>query len=272
MTDPTDEHPSDERHEEFEDQPTRSRAAALPDEARLPSIVESLLFAADRPLGFSLLAELTGEPEVAKIRQAVAALEEHYAARGIQLTSVAGGYQFRTSPANASWVQKLLAQKPVRLTRAQLETLAIIAYRQPITRPEIDQIRGVDSGGTLKTLLDRLLVRMLGKKEEPGRPILYGTTKEFLEFFNLADLKDLPTLREFHELSDEHQAQVEALESVAPEGSLESGEGAQAPLSRVNLELPPEDEGELEHIDRLIATAGKPPGDSGSESGPESDS
>src|SRR5579859_1195732 len=129
MTEPTDDNPPDEKHEEFEDQPTRSRpAAALPDESRLPSIIESLLFAADRPLGFAALAELVGEPEIAKIRQAVAALEEHYAARGIQLTSIAGGHQFRTHPANASWVQKLLAQKPVRLTRAQLETLAIVSY------------------------------------------------------------------------------------------------------------------------------------------------
>src|SRR5207237_149502 len=127
---------------------------------------------------------------------------------GIQLHPVAGGYQYRSNPENAAWVQRLLQQKPVKLSRAQLETLAIVAYRQPITRPEIDQIRGVDSGGTLKTLLDRSLVRILGKKEEPGRPMLYGSSREFLEFFNLRDLKDLPTLREFHELTEEHRAQV----------------------------------------------------------------
>ncbi|HEX9103764.1 MAG TPA: SMC-Scp complex subunit ScpB, partial [Polyangia bacterium] len=181
-----------------------------------------------------------------------------------QLHQVAGGYQFRTNPENAQWVQKLLASKPVRLTRAQIETLAICAYRQPVTRPEIDEIRGVDSGGTLKTLLDRSLIRIVGKKEEPGRPILYGTTKEFLEFFNLRDLKDLPTLREFHELSEEHQAQVAALEGVAPEGSIEreGEEGAAAadagapPLTRLEITTPLEDEQELEEIDRLIRTAG----------------
>lgn len=227
---------------------------------RLQSIVESLLFAADKPLTLKHLGELMEENELARIRAALAAIEVGCASRGFQLHQVAGGFQFRTNPQNAAWVQKLLAQKPVRLSRAQLETLAIAAYRQPITRPEIDEIRGVDSGGTLKTLLDRALVRILGKKEEPGRPLLYGTTKEFLEFFNLRDLKDLPTLREFHELSEEHRAQVAALEGVAPAGSIEEQgeEVAQevAPLTRLEITTPPEDERELEEIDRLIRTAG----------------
>jgi segregation and condensation protein B len=229
---------------------------------RLQSIVESLLFAADKPLTLKVLGELLGETELARVRAAVAAVEQSHESKGFQLHQVAGGYQFRTNPDNAQWVQKLLASKPVRLTRAQIETLAICAYRQPVTRPEIDEIRGVDSGGTLKTLLDRSLVRIVGKKEEPGRPILYGTTKEFLEFFNLGDLKDLPTLREFHELSEEHQAQVAALEGVAPEGSIEKegeeGAAAEAPpaLTRLEITTPPEDEKELEEIDRLIRTAG----------------
>src|SRR5262249_55665384 len=95
------------------------------------------------------------------------------------------------------------AKRPVRMTRAQLETLAIVAYRQPITRPEVDDVRGVDSGPVLHTLLDRDLVKILGKKDEPGRPLLYGTTRSFLEFFGLKSLKDLPNLREFTELSDD---------------------------------------------------------------------
>lgn len=227
---------------------------------RLQSIVESLLFAADKPLTLKQLGELLGETELARVRAAVAAVELAHAQRGFQLHQVAGGYQFRTNPENAAWVQKLLAQKPVKLSRAQLETLAIVSYRQPVTRPEIDEIRGVDSGGTLKTLLDRSLIRILGKKEEPGRPMLYGTTREFLEFFNLRDLKDLPTLREFHELSEEHQAQVAALEGVAPEGSIEKpGEVADEgppPLTRLEITTPPEDEKELAEIDRLIRTAG----------------
>ena len=128
------------------------------------------------------------------------------------LHEVAGGYQFRTHPSTREWVQQLIAGRPVRLSRAQLETLAIVAYRQPITRPEIDEIRGVDSGSTLKVLLDRELIRILGKKEEPGRPLLYGTTKEFLEFFNLSDLRELPTLREFHELTEESAARGRGLD------------------------------------------------------------
>ena len=231
---------------------------------RMQSIVESLLFAADKPLTLKNLGDLLGETELARVRAAVAAVEVACESRGFQLHQVAGGYQFRTNPENATWVQKLLASKPVRLSRAQIETLAICSYRQPVTRPEIDEIRGVDSGGTLKTLLDRSLIRIVGKKEEPGRPILYGTTKEFLEFFNLRDLKDLPTLREFHELSEEHLAQVAALEGVAPEGSIEKeGEGGAAPaeagpppLTRLEIATPVEDERELEEIDRLIRTAG----------------
>ena len=227
----------------------------------LASIVESLIFVSDKPLSLQQLGTLLGESDLAPVRAAVASVEEHYAQRGIQLHQVAGGFQFRSAPQNATWVQKLLAQKPVRLSRALLETLAIVSYRQPITRPEIDDIRGVDSGGTLKTLMERSLVRILGKKEEPGRPMLYGTTKEFLEFFNLRDLKDLPTLREFHELSDEHRAQVEALEAAAPEGSVETQEEAAAAaaqqnvLQRVDFRAPPEDTAELEEIDRLISTA-----------------
>jgi segregation and condensation protein B len=234
-----------------DEEPTVAQGEGSP---RLQSIVESLLFAADKPLGLRQLAELTGESDLTRVRAAVAAVEAAHQEAGVQLHSVAGGYQFRTHPGNAGWVQKLLAQKPVRLSRALLETLAICAYRQPITRPEIDEIRGVDSGGTLKTLMERSLVRILGKKEEPGRPLLYGTTKEFLEFFNLGDLKDLPSLREFHELSEEHQAQVAALESVAPSGSVDA---APAPLPRAPvLSAPVEDPGELEEIDRLIRTAG----------------
>ncbi len=107
--------------------------------------------------------------------------------------------------------------KPVKLTRAQIETLSIVAYRQPITRPEIDDVRGVDSGSALKVLLERNLVRMIGRKDEPGRPLLYGTTTGFLEFFGLRSLRELPALREYTELSPESQATL--LREMAGEGS-----------------------------------------------------
>jgi segregation and condensation protein B len=192
---------------------------------RLKLVVESLLFASDKPLSVTQLRHLTGERNLASIQAALDALVTDYAERGVVLGELAGGYQFRTNPSSAEYVQRLIAGRPVRLSRAQLETLAIIAYRQPVTRPEIDEIRGVDCGGTLKLLLDRSLIRVLGKKEEPGRPLLYGTSKEFLEFFNLKDLRDLPTLREFHELSEESMREVEKLDAESGEPEAGSGEG-----------------------------------------------
>jgi segregation and condensation protein B len=170
--------------------------------AHLRGLLEALIFASDKPLKPGELARLASAP-VKQVREALVELKSTYADRGIVLGEVAGGWLFRTSVEYAPFVRELASEKPVRLTRAQVETLAIVAYRQPITRPEIDDIRGVDSGATLKLLLERDLVRILGKKDEPGRPILYGTTHQFLEFFGLKSLKDLPTLREFTELSDE---------------------------------------------------------------------
>ena len=197
-------------------------AAPLPvdqsDDALL-ALVESLLFATDKPLTVLRLRQLSGERSTARIQGAIDQLMTHYRDRGIVLHFVAGAYQFRTHPRCSQWVQSLIAGRPVRMSRAQLETLAIVAYRQPITRPEIDDIRGVDSGATLKLLSDRSLVRVLGKKEEPGRPLLYGTTKEFLEFFNMNELRDLPTLREYHELSEDSLRVVHGLGFALDEAS-----------------------------------------------------
>ena len=176
---------------------------AAMDAVQLRQLVEALIFATDRPITLQRIRQLSRISDVKRIEQALAELAEDYKDRGIALHQVSGGYQFRTNTAFSPWVQQLIAGRPVRLSRAQLETLAIIAYRQPITRPEIDEIRGVDSSATLRLLLDRALVRVLGKREEVGRPILYGTTKEFLDFFSLSDLRELPTLREYSELTAE---------------------------------------------------------------------
>jgi segregation and condensation protein B len=116
--------------------------------------------------------------------------------RGIHLVEVAGGYQFRTDPRHAEWVRRLFQQKPWRLTRATLETLAIVAYKQPITRAEIEAIRGVDADSVLASLLSRKLVKIVGRKDVIGRPLLYGTTRQFLEVFGLRDLASLPALGE----------------------------------------------------------------------------
>jgi segregation and condensation protein B len=171
-------------------------------EIHLRGLLEALVFASDRPMKTGELARLASAP-MRQVREVMGELRAEYLTRGIVLDEVAGGWLFRTNAQYAPFVRELTGGRPVRLTRAQLETLAIAAYRQPITRPEIDDIRGVDTGATLKLLLERDLVRILGKKDEPGRPLLYGTTANFLEFFNMKSLKDLPTLREFTELSDE---------------------------------------------------------------------
>jgi segregation and condensation protein B len=178
-------------------------------ELHLKGVIESLVFASDKPITPAEIAKLThAEPK--EIRRLLGELHEEYKTRGIHLDEVAGGWQFRSSAANAPFVRALLQAKPVKLTRAQVETLAIVVYRQPVTRPEVDQIRGVDSGAALKVLLERDLIRMLGRKEEAGRPVLYGTTSYFLTFFGLKSLRDLPTLREFTELTAESEAELNA--------------------------------------------------------------
>jgi segregation and condensation protein B len=177
---------------------------------RVRTVIESLLFVSDRPLALEQLHEATGiAPE--RITKALSKLQglRREGIAGVVLHEVGGGWQLRTDPGSSEYVRRYLKVKPQRLTRAAVETMAIIAYRQPVTRPEIEDVRGVDSGAVLKALLERRLIKILGKKEEVGRPILYGTTREFLEFFAVKDLSSLPTLREFQELSEEHQEIVE---------------------------------------------------------------
>ena len=230
-------------------------ATAAP--GRLESVLESLLFASDRPLPINDLKRLVGERAGAKVGAALEALRarREQEGSGIQLVEVAGGWHMRTNPENVAWVSRLVAGRPQRLTRAMLETLSIVAYRQPITRPEIDDVRGVDCGPVLKTLLDRGLVRMIGKKEEVGRPILYGTTPEFLRIFSLRDLAELPTLREFHELGAAEMAKVDA------EAPLSSDVGAKAETDKpaaaaAPRQLDPEEDDELlTELERAAAAA-----------------
>ncbi|OJT24142.1 SMC-Scp complex subunit ScpB [Archangium sp. Cb G35] len=184
---------------------------------RIRTVVESVLFVAEKPLDLDQLFEATGIDRE-KIQEALNLISGVHrdGISGIVLYEVSGGWQFRTDPHSGEYVRRYLRVKPQRLTRAAVETLAIIAYRQPVTRPEIEDIRGVDCGAVIKALLDRKLIKILGKKEEVGRPMLYGTTREFLEFFALKDLSALPTLREFHELTQEHQEIVEKERPSAP--------------------------------------------------------
>ena len=169
----------------------------------LKSIVESLIFVHDHPLSLDRLALILEEHERAEIRQALEELVQDYAGseRGIVLVQVAGGYQLRSRPEHADYIRRLTKTKGVKFSQSSLETLAIVAYRQPITRAEIEYLRGVDSGGVLKSLLEKKLLRILGKKEVPGKPLIYGTSREFLELFSLKDLGALPTLKEIQELA-----------------------------------------------------------------------
>ena len=169
----------------------------------LKSVVESLLFVSEAPLTMERLCTILEEYERDEIKAALAALNEDYQAaeRGVCLVEVAGGWQMRSRPENADFLRRMHRGRAYRFSQSALETLAIIAYRQPITRVELEYLRGVDSGAVLKTLLEKKLIRILGKKDIPGRPLIYGTSREFLETFNLKDLASLPTLKEVQELA-----------------------------------------------------------------------
>jgi len=182
---------------------------ALAETPRLMSVVESLLLVADKPLGSDTLARFLGvEPD--RVASALQGIGDDLAAAdsGMRLLEVAGGFRLRTAPDNGPWVQAFLGKRPVKLSRAALESLAIVAYRQPATRAEVEAIRGVDSSVVLRSLLEKDLLRITGRKDEPGRPMLYGTTDRFLEVFGLRRLGDMPSLREFADLAVGEQEEL----------------------------------------------------------------
>lgn len=205
------------------------------DGPRLVSALESLLFASDRLLSLADLRRLTSVRDTKKVQAALDELRESRKESGIILVEAAGSFRLKTNPANVEFVSRIIQGKPVRLGRAMMETLAIVAYKQPITRAEVDDVRGVDCGPVLRTLLDRNLIRVIGKKEDLGRPLLYGTTPEFLKTFNLSDLTELPTLREFHELGAEESAKMKKTfgDDAVSDGAGEraSAEGPSAPAN-----------------------------------------
>ncbi len=161
------------------------------------SLLEALLLFSGETLTPSTLKAVTeiDEPEIGRLMEG---LISDYRSRdgGIFISEVAGGYRMITNPRFAAWIKKLKGSESSKLSPASLETLAIIAYKQPIIKAEIEQVRGVNSDGVIKTLLDKRLIKIIGKKEAPGKPLLYGTTREFLEHFGLKDLTELPTLRD----------------------------------------------------------------------------
>ena len=172
---------------------------------KLKPILEALFAAADRPLSVNQISDLfsgdTDQPSKDDIRKAIDEIGEQYQDSGLELKQVASGFRFQVKPAYESWVSRLWDQKPPHYSRAMLETLALIAYRQPITRGEIEDIRGVSvSTNMIKTLLEREWVKPLGHKDVPGRPTLYGTTRSFLDYFNIKSLNELPALSEISDL------------------------------------------------------------------------
>lgn len=207
----------------------------------LCSIIEALIFASDKPITVKEIEAILSEAEAKtdEIKDAICTIQKKYEdlSHGIYLEHVANGYQFRTKLDKAPWIKKFLQERPHRLTRAQLETLAILAYKQPVTKVEVDAIRGVDSFHLVKVLLDKKLIRVVGVKEAPGRPLVYGTTTEFLEFFNLSNLNALPSLKEIQELK-ETQAPLftkETLDMADLEKLKE--ENSQLPLKQTDEEV-----------------------------------
>ncbi|MFO0706462.1 MAG: SMC-Scp complex subunit ScpB [Nitrospira sp.] len=205
----------------------------------LKAIVESLLFVSPDPLSVQRLMAVIGDVKKADIDRVLRSLGEdlEQEGRGIRLAEIAGGYRLVTKQEYSAWIKRLDKTKSTaKLSRSALESLAIIAYKQPIVKSEIEEIRGVETSGVVRTLLERKLVRIVGRKEVPGRPIMYGTTKYFLEHFGLNDLSQLPPLREFKELGESDQSLLPMgdVEIQAPEISAETAdlaEGTEAELS-----------------------------------------
>lgn len=203
-------------------------------EQQLKNIIESALFAAGSPLPMERLEglfNLDEQPGREALRAALDALRVEWEPRGIELVEVASGFRFQVKAMMTPWVSRLWEERPTRYSRALLETLALIAYRQPITRAEIEDIRGVSvSSSIMKTLLEREWIRVVGHRDLPGRPALYATTRQFLDYFNLKGLDDLPTLAELKDIdSINTELQFEVSVAVVQQG--EPGNTEQAPES-----------------------------------------
>jgi segregation and condensation protein B len=216
--------------------------------AEIRAVLEAVIFASPQPVTSREITQvMQGVPKSAWL-EALAEIQADYArdGRGLQVVEVAGGYQITTRPEYNDWVRQLLDPKlPTRLSIQALETLAVIAYKQPVTLPEIIELRGVKSGGVLKTLLEKRLIRIMGRKEVVGRPILYGTTKHFLLHFGLKDLAELPKVEEFAEVLGEE------VDVVGLKRAIEAPRPVEIPLSEADLtsgslleDLPAEAEGE----------------------------
>ena len=203
-----------------------AQASIDDDLLKIRQVIEAALLASAEPLSLNQLAALfadDGEIEQRRLREALALLEEDCANRGVALKEVASGYRLQVREDLQTWIARLWEQKPRRYSRALLETLALIAYRQPLTRAEIEDVRGVSvSTHIIRTLEERDWVRIVGHRDVPGKPALYGTTKAFLDYFNLKSLDELPTLAEIREI-DDPEPELELVASNATDSDLEGG-------------------------------------------------
>lgn len=190
-------------------------------------ILEALILATPEPVPAARLADILPHGTPARVRELVEELNRDYtqADRAFEIWEVAGGYQMRTRPEYARYVQQLHTLRPLRLSSAALETLAVVAYRQPLTRAEVEHVRGVDVGATLRGLVERKLVRIAGHRELPGRPMLYATTRRFLEVFGLGSLDELPSLRDLEELGGDDM--LRALAGGSPGPAAQGGDEAE---------------------------------------------
>ncbi|MBI5826282.1 MAG: SMC-Scp complex subunit ScpB [Deltaproteobacteria bacterium] len=191
------------------------------DRESLKPVIESLIFASSAAVSLDKLASVMEGVEKSDIRSALEELVEDYRRRngGFFIEEVGGGYRFRTSPEAAPWLRRLFKIGMQKISKAAMESLAVVAYKQPVTRAELEAIRGVDCGGVLATLMDKRFIKIVGRKEVPGRPVVYGTTKEFLETFDLKDLSCLPSLKDIQKLEEEDGFST-------PSGEGNEGQGA----------------------------------------------
>ncbi len=226
------------------------------DPDRLKNIVEAALLAAGEPLNLDQLQRLFTEQEAPAreaLRDALKQLAEDYEGRGIEIKEVGSGFRIQTRGEMSEWVSRLWEERPPRYSRALLETLALIAYRQPITRGEIEEIRGVSvSTNIVRTLLEREWVRVVGHRDVPGKPAMYGTTKQFLDYFNIKNLNELPTLAEIRDI-DSINAELVFEEPTTPEFNQEETAGADEEFAAeaVGDSLP----AEAIEADRIIETS-----------------
>ena len=210
--------------------------------AEVKAVLEALIFASPQPVTPREIGQVMGGVPREAWRAALEQLQADYGAegRGLQLVEVAAGYQITTRPEYNDWVRELVdPQRPTRLSIQALETLAVIAYKQPVTLPEIIELRGVKSGGVIKTLLEKRLIRIMGRKEVVGRPILYGTTKDFLLHFGLKDVSELPRIEEFAEVLGED------VDVAGLKRAIEAPRPVEVPLSEAEAEDPPPEDPNL---------------------------